>query len=298
MFKNFIKKIKSYLSNDKIIQDVLLNQGKILTEIFRDREVNALTDIEWKVFSQWGEDGIIQFIIKEIEIKHKTFIEFGVENFTESNCRYLMMSCDWQGFVIDGDENNINSLKQEEYFWKYDLQAHCEFIDKDNINDLLKLSGFDSDLGLLSVDLDGNDYHVLKNISEYNPRIIISEFNPIFGVDRAITVPYDAAFRRSDKHYSNLYFGSSIKAIKILLHELGYTLIGTGRFGGNAFFVKKDLLTPTLRSLSENPINFNANFRESRDENGNLNYLRGEERYEAIKGLPVLNIETNKIEEL
>ncbi|MFT6287111.1 MAG: hypothetical protein ACJA09_001864 [Alcanivorax sp.] len=293
-----LKKIRQYLTNQQATETLLLNQGKILEELYSVKDARALSDYEWKVFSQWGEDGIIQFLIREVEIKNKTFVEFGVEDFFESNCRYLLMSSDWQGFVIDGSTVNIQRLQSSSFYWKYDLQSLAAFIDKENINELLKKSDFDRDLGILSVDVDGNDYHILKAIKVFDSRIIISEFNPYFGKDRAITVPYDPSFYRTEKNHSNLYFGASIKALKFGLQEKGYTLVGTGMMGGNAYFVRNDLMTDKLSMLSNNAISFNGYCRESRDINGNLNYLRGEKRLEAIKGLPVINVLTGMEEKI
>ena len=292
IFTNTLNKIRSIKQIQNATDTLLLSQGKILEELYSTKNTNKLSDYEWKIFSQWGEDGIIQFLIREVKIKNRTFVEFGVEDFFESNCRYLLMSSDWQGFVIDGSSKNILRLKNSYFYWKHDLQSLAAFVDKENINKLLSQSNFDRDLGILSIDLDGNDYHILKTINVFEPRIIISEFNPYFGTNRAISVPYDPEFYRIDKHYSGLYFGASIKAIKHLLEEKGYTLVGTGITGGNAYFVRNDLMTEKLSKLAKNSLNFNGHCRESRDIDGNLNFLRGEDRLNEIKGLPVLNVLT------
>jgi len=290
----FLKKL-NFLN---YLERILLNQGKILSNFNRDKKFDKLSDYEFKIFSKWGEDGIIDFLVKEIPIKNKTFIEFGVEDFSESNCRFLLMNSDWSGFVIDGSKINIQKLKCSNYFWKYNLEVLCAFIDKENINELLKKSNFDSDLGILSIDIDGNDYHVLKNINYFKPRIIICEFNPIFGTDKKITIPYDPKFYRTKKHYSNLYWGVSINALIFLLNKWEYTLIGTGMLGSNAYFVKNSLLTDHLRTMAKKPFNFNFNFRESRDQNGNLNFLTKEKRMKEIESTEVLNVETNLIEKV
>ncbi|MDU8945547.1 hypothetical protein [Ovoidimarina sediminis] len=295
---NMLKKVRPYLQDEKVAETILMNQGKILEELYSTKKAGNLSDYEWRVFSQWGEDGIIQFLIREVEIQNKTFVEFGVEDFFESNCRYLLMSSDWQGFVIDGSGENMLRLKNSYFYWKHDLQSVAAFVDKENINELLSQSNFDRDLGILSIDIDGNDYHILKAINVFEPRIIISEFNPYFGTDRAISVPYDPGFYRTEKHHSNLYFGASIKAIEHVLSEKGYTLVGTGMTGNNAYFVRNDLITDKLSQLTRNTINFNGFCRESRDKDGKLNFLRGEDRLNEIKGLPVLNVLTGTEETL
>jgi len=296
--KLIIKKVFQHLQNKKDLETILINQGKILSTLNSQKNATKLSDYEWKIFSQWGEDGIIDFLVSEVSIVNKTFIEFGVENFSESNCRYLLMKSDWNGFVIDSSQKNIKKLKNSYYFWKYDLQALVAFIDINNINELLIKSGFERDLGILSIDIDGNDYHILNKIDCFDPRIIICEFNPLFGNDRKITVPYDPKFYRTRKHYSNLYWGASINALRSLLTKQDYTLVGTGMQGGNAYFIKNSLMTDHLRILAKNPFCFNFNWRESRDINGNLNFLRAELRYKEIKGMNVLNVETGNLEKL
>jgi hypothetical protein len=301
MFKKIFSifyKILFFLRNISYLENILLNQGKILSNLNHNKSFTALSDYEFKIFSQWGEDGIIDFLVGEVSINNKTFIEFGVEDFSESNCRFLLMNRDWNGFVIDSSRKNIELLKNSNYFWKYNLNALCTFVDKDNINKLLIESNFDSDLGILSIDIDGNDYHILNNINFFNPRIIICEFNPIFGIDRKITVPYDPKFSRTNKHYSNLYWGTSINALIFLLTKRDYTLIGTGMLGCNAYFVKNSLLTAHLKILARNPFCFNFNFRESRDKKGNLNFLTIKQSIKEIENMEVLNVETGNIEKI
>lgn len=280
------------------MEHVLINQGKILKEINRQSDYDVLSDYEWSVFSQWGEDGIIQFLVNNVDIKNRCFIEFGVQDFKESNCRFLMMDSDWSGFIIDASEVNIEKIKRSYYYWRYDLQAIHAFIDVDNINALLEKSGFENDLGILSIDIDGVDYHILKAIHSFSPRILICEFNPVFGVKRSITVPYRNDFNRSAAHFSNLYFGASLPAFNDLMKGRGYTLIGTGKMGGNAFFVRNDLLNDRLRQLAKNPINFNANFRESRDRFGNLTFLSQDEALQLLDGQVVINTVSQEIEPL
>jgi hypothetical protein len=250
------------------------------------------------VFSQWGEDGIIQHLCKCVEIENRTFVEFGVESFVEANCRFLLMKDNWSGFVIDGSERNIRSLKHSYFFWRFGLQAVDAFITRENINKLLERSGFDEDLGILSIDLDGNDYYVLEAITGFKPRILICEYNAVFGDTRKISVPYDPAFQRTKGHYSNLYFGASLAALTHLAGRRGYSLVGTNRAGVNAFYVRNDLLTPKLQALSSVDAYSPSLARESRDRDGNLTYVGGDDRLKLIRGLPVFNVETNAAETL
>lgn len=101
-----------------------------------------INDHAYKVYSQWKEDGIIQYLINNIEIKNKTFIEFGVENYTEANTRFLLVNNNWAGLVIDGSQKNIDYIKKDNIYWRHNLKAECAFITAENINDLFSSNGF------------------------------------------------------------------------------------------------------------------------------------------------------------
>lgn len=281
---------------EPIADDMKILLATSILEIHRQRRSRNIQDYELKVFSQWGEDGIIQKLINSVDIVNRTFIEFGVEDFSELNCRFLMTYNNWSGFVIDGSRDRIRRLKSAYYFWRYELRALASFITRENINGLLAQSGLDHDLGILSVDLDGVDYYVLEAIAAYRPRILITEYNAVFGPTRAITVPYTADFYRRNAHHSDLYFGASLSALAYLAKKKGYTLVGTCSAGVNAFFVRSDLMTDALQALSPEEAYTASKFRESRDQAGNLSYLDGADRLKAIAGLAVVNVETGALE--
>jgi hypothetical protein len=259
----------------------------------------CFNDYEFKIFSQWGDDGLIQYLIKNIKIENEIFIEFGVEDYSESNTRFLMMNNNWKGFVMDGSEENMNRLQNQRWYWKYSLKNKSAFITKENINELLAETGF-SNVGLLHIDLDGNDAHILEvlDLSKLNPSIIIMEYNAVFGKERAISVPYDKDFVRTIKHYSNLYFGASLPALTFIANNKGYALIGCTLAGNNAYFVRKDLLNEKIKEKTIGEAYVLSKSRESRNKDYSLSYLDGEERYEIIKGMNVINVKTKEIEKL
>ena len=273
--------------------------GTLLSNQQYDLQSKNINDYEFKIFSQHGDDGIIQYLIKHLDIPNKTFIEFGVEDFSESNTRFLMMNNNWSGFVIDGSKENVNRLKSYPWYWKYDIRCEAAFIDRENINLILKKSGFEN-IGILNIDLDGNDYYILKEIdfTTLNPAILILEYNSIFGNERSISIPYDKNFSRTHAHYSNLFFGASLPALYHQATTKGYVLVGCTLSGNNAFFVRKDLMNEKIEKKSLQNAFIDSKFRESRDHNYKLSYLRGEQRLAAIKGMKVYNVITNQLEEL
>jgi len=299
--KALMLEMKSALQNiwriTERLDEIKINQGLMLSALNEARKSTDLADYEFKVFSQWGEDGIIQYLSKAIEIKHRTFIEFGVESFMEANCRFLLVKDNWSGYVIDGSSSNIGILKNSYFYWKYQIEAVDAFVTKDNINDLLVKSCFDEDVGILSIDIDGNDYFILEAINSFRPRILICEYNAVFGA-RKISVPYEPDFCRARKHYSNLYWGASLAAITFLANRKGYSLVGTNSSSCNAFFVRNDLLNEKVKVLTAEQAFFPSTIRQSRDKQGNLSYLAGADRLKAIRGLRVVNVETEALEEL
>ncbi len=278
-------------------ETALLALGAMLSKQQWLMNSNNINDYEFKIFSQFGDDGIIQYLIKNIAIENEIFIEFGVENYLESNTRFLMMNNNWTGFVMDASEAAMKSLQNQNWYWKYNLTQKAIFIDKDNINELLANTGF-SNIGLLHIDLDGNDYHIFNEIdlSKLNPSIIILEYNSVFGKERPITIPYDKNFNRTKAHYSNLYFGASLPALNFAASKKGYSLIGCNLAGNNAYFIRKDLLNEKIKEISVEQGFRDNKFRESRNKDYTFSYLAGKERLEIIKSLEVLNVVTNKKE--
>lgn len=271
-------------------KNLFLN-AKLLTNEIYDRRLQSLEEAEFQVFSQFGEDGIIQWLIHNVDISDRTFVEFGVEDYTEANTRFLLMNNNWTGLVMDGSKESVDRIKGWELFWKYDLTAVEAFITRENINQLITDAGFQGDIGILSIDLDGNDWWILNAVTCVSPRILICEYNNIFGAEKRVTVPYDAQFVRTEKHYSNLYWGCSIGAFCGWAQENGYYYMGSNSAGNNAFFVRKDCIKPDRIPEKAN-VFVESRYRESRDQAGNLTYLRENDRLKCIKSMELFEIET------
>jgi hypothetical protein len=274
----------------------LMALGALLCKQQRNQQGQhqKLSDYEFKIFSQFGEDGIIQYLIKNVELKKETFIEFGVENYEEANTRFLLMQNNWSGFVIDSSEKNIDSIKNSELCWRHDLKFKMGFITAENINDLIREQGIEGEIGLLSIDIDGNDYWVWEKIDVVDPVIVIVEYNSVFGKDAKITVPYDPKFERHKQHYSGLYWGASLGAFDHLAEKKGYAFVGSNSAGNNAFFVRKDRLG-TIKAIAASEGYVESKFRDSRNKDGELDFASGSDRYEKIRGLKVFDVVENKM---
>ncbi len=252
-----------------------------------------LSDAEFRVFSQWGEDGIIQYLLRRVKIADRSFVEFGVENYQEANTRFLLLNDNWRGLVLDGSADYIASIKADSISWRHDLTAVQAFVDAENINTLIGGNGFSGEIGLLSIDIDGNDYWVWKAITVVQPTIVVVEFNSVFGSRRAVTVPYQRDFFRTRAHHSNLYFGASLPALVELGRQKGYAFVGCTSAGNDAFFVRRDRLGGA-REVSVEEGYVASRFRESRDAQGRLTYLSGPARLDAIRDMPLVDVTTGE----
>ncbi len=276
------------------IEEAKLLAAKALAMQIAEKGVLAdIRDAEFKVFSQFGEDGILEYLIRQIGIPQdkQSFVEFGVESYRESNTRFLLMNRNWRGLIIDGSSDHMDGVNKSALAWRHDLTAVSAFVDCENINQLLTHSGFSGEIGLLSVDIDGNDYWVWERIEVVNPIIVVAEYNSVFGPSLPITVPYDPLFVRSKAHYSHLYWGASIAALNVLAERKGYSLVGSNSAGNNAFFVRNDHLGGLLKCGPEDAW-VESRFRESRNAAGGLTYLNGDARILEIESLDVIDVRT------
>jgi hypothetical protein len=192
---------------------------------------------------------------------------------------------------MDASEENVRRIRQDALSWQYNLKARQAFVTAENIDRLLADEGLAGDIGLLSIDIDGNDYWVWEAITGVSPAIVVIEYNARFGPARAVTVPYDVNFAREKAHYSMIYYGASLRALWLLGRRKGYALAGCNAAGNNAFFVRKDLLPGSLPGRKPEEAFVPARFREARDERGDMALLGPEQEAEILRGLPLVDVE-------
>ena len=106
------KRFQSVIGCDsELLERNMLLQKKMLSDQRLESRIKDLQNAEFRVFSQWGEDGILDWIFSRIPDINKSFVEFGVQNYRESNTRCLLMAEKWRGLVIDGAINNIENIR-------------------------------------------------------------------------------------------------------------------------------------------------------------------------------------------
>ena len=193
--------------------------------------------------------------------------------------------------IIDAGTAHRRFLEDSRLAWRTTIDAVTAFIDRDNVNDVIRGGGVSGEIGLLSIDIDGNDYWVLDAIDCVSPQILVTEYNSLFGPERAVTVPYDPGFVRGQKHYSHLYWGASLAAMARAADAKGLALVGGNRAGNNAFFVRRDAArrhSGATAAACWRP----AQFRESRGPGGELTFLSDDtEKLRLLRDLPLVELD-------
>ncbi len=265
--------------------------GRIETR--QSRDAADFRDAEFRVYSQWGEDGIIQHLIRRIPGIDPSFVEFGVEDYRESNTRFLLVNNNWRGLILDAAAAQLDTVRKSKMYWQQSLTAVTAFITRDNINQLISEAGFRGELGILSVDIDGNDYWVWKAIDCVRPAIVVAEYNAVLGCDLPLTIPYDPSFDRTTAHFSHIYYGASLTALHALGEQKGYALVASNSAGNNAFFVRRDLIG-SWKPAAPADVFVTPRFREARNPDGSLGFLDLRAARELIQDLPLVNVATGQ----
>jgi hypothetical protein len=276
---------------ERAVEDMKILLGR-QTARSRPESPASWREVEFRVFSQFGDDGIVDYLAERIRPVER-FVELGVGDYTESNTRFLLVNRQWRGFVCDGNTRLMNRLRQDAVSWQFGLTAVDRFITKGNVNALVEEHGFGGEIGLLSIDLDGNDWYIWEALTAITPAIVVMEYNAVFGETTPVSVPYDDGFRRFAQEPSGLYWGVSLPALQVLAARKGYAFVGCNSAGNNAYFVRTDLVDRLPPPLRQGRF-VDARFRDSRAADGALSHLAGPARLAAIGHLPVVDVTTGR----
>jgi hypothetical protein len=291
------KKIYSFLRN--IIQTSNAQTKFMLGSIYLNKAkknydlVKNLQEVEYKIFSQTGEDGIIDFLLTKSNILNCKFVEIGVGDYSEANTRYIYEKSFSEGLIVDIESNLKEKISKNINLWKGLLHIENIEIDSENINNVLEKYNLNGDLDLFSIDIDGIDYWVVENLRPQISKLFVMEYNPTFGHSLEITIPKIKNFNRFKLHYSGCYYGSSLKAILRLMDRKGYDFLGTNKLNFNAFFALKNIsykfenLKKNLNSLEDYSL---IKIRDSKNKDGELDFLDKKERLMQMKNLEVIDV--------
>jgi len=228
-------------TNMTVDQISLTNQYRLMKRILKPKEMPTFSDVGFSSTSQFEEDGILLYIFSLIESTNRRVVEICAGSGNESMAANLIVNHGWDGLLFDGEKDNVK--KGKEYFaqfkstrFKPPKYIHA-WITRDNINQLIAENGFAGSIDLLSLDIDGIDYYLLKQIDVIHPRVIVCETHNIIPDNLSLTIPYSPDFNHLVGYHPD-FMGASALAMQKLLKKKGYRLIGANRYGFNAFFMK------------------------------------------------------------
>ena len=236
MIDELRQQVKRYFLLQRI--SVALAKAGVLQALRQIDEANPLT-WEFSAFSQNNEDGIIDYLTRRIQHPNRYFIEVGASNGVENNTTWLGIARKYSGLLIEGDEQSCKAL---DLLLRLGLCIGVNyrqlFVTKDSSHRIMELALWPNP-DVFSLDIDGNDYHVVKSLLEtgLRPKIFIVEFNSVYGPSKRMTIPYREEFAAATTGASSLYYGASISAWRTLFDQHKYKFITVDSNGVNAFFV-------------------------------------------------------------
>lgn len=223
----YLKSISDKKITLKQLPDLFVKSSEY-QQIQQKKDEFDINFFEKKIYSQNGEDGILEFIFDAIGTTNKFFVEIGVEENFECNTK-LLQEKGWDGIMIDGNANSPLIKK--------------EFVTAENINDILKKYSVPSSFDLFSLDVDYNTYWVWKAIDNFHPRVLVIEYNATISIDKSLAVKYVPL----GKWDGTNYFGASLLALNKFGNSKGYTLVGCDSMGVNAFFIKNEFVEDKIK---------------------------------------------------
>lgn len=205
----------------------------------------SLSEVGFKAFSQTDEDGILLYIFSIIGTVNRKSVEVCAGNGIECNTANLIINHGWHGLLVDGNETLV---KQGQDFYRTNPHTYVypprfvhAWITRGTINRTIKENGFEGEIDLLSIDMDGVDYWIWEAIEAIEPRVVVVEYQDIIGPEKSLTVPYSDNFNAYE-HPTTLgmpnFCGASLPAFTKLARTKGYRLVGCNRCGINAFFIR------------------------------------------------------------
>ena len=287
-------KIKNFLNFNK------RQLGQIQIELVKKNydQITNIREAELKVFSQFGEDGIIDYLIYKLKLNSKIrFIEIGTGDYEEANTRFLCENRICSGLLID-KINDLKFVQKRDFFWKNDLYFCQKTITPSNVSSVINSYGFEKGYNLLSIDIDGNDFWVLKNIELNLADIVVAEYNPLFGPNLSLSIPQNDNFDRNK--FNKIFYGASLTAMIELMDSKEFMFVGANSACNNAFFVnknKKESLTNLKIEELKDYTNFT--FRELKENNYKGNQISS--LIEKIENFEIYDLKkqtTYKIKEI
>jgi hypothetical protein len=209
-------------------------------------------DTGFRIFSQFDEDGIALFLLALAGDGPRTLVDLGSgDGVNASNSANLILNFGFHGLLVEADPEL--AARARAFFARHpDSKARppvtvASFLTRENVNEIVETAGFNGEIDLLSIDVDGNDYWIWRALDRIKPRLVITETHPEYGLDDYV-MPYEPGFVWSDAP-PELRHGASTPAMVRLAQQLGYRLVAANLYGFNLFFARKDI-APQLPEIT------------------------------------------------
>jgi hypothetical protein len=240
-----------------------INQTSQMQLMMRYREMRAgdsqkpqfLSDVGFRSQSQDSIDGLLLYVFSLIGTTNRHSVEMCAGDGLECNTANLIIHHGWSGLLFDGNEALLQRGRKFYAQSPDTLLAQptlvSAWITAENVNDLIQQNGFEGEVDLFSLDMDGMDWWVWKALTVIQPRVVVVEYQDCWGPDAAVTVPYKSDFvAKFDEYGIPAFSGASLNAFVKLAKQKGYRLVGCERLGYNAVFVRNDITEPLLPEVS------------------------------------------------
>jgi hypothetical protein len=196
-----------------------------------------LTVLSKGVYSQGAEEGMLERIFELAPPRRRFCVEFGAsDGLRNSNTAKLLRERGWQGVLIEASDYRFGKLLTH-YRDAANVRLVQASVQPDDVERIFDEAGVPSDLDLLSIDIDGNDYWVWRAIERFRPQVVVIEYNPYYAPPERWVMKYD----REHAWDGSTHYGASLESLYWLGREKGYELICCDRQGNNAFFVEREL---------------------------------------------------------
>lgn len=205
----------------------------------------SFRQVGWGLYSQHDEDGILLYLFSRIGVKTYRVVEMCAGNGVECNAANLILNHRWTGLLVDGSLTNVTRARA--FYRRRPETMYCPpdilhaWITRDNVNQLLVEAGYEGEVDLLSLDVDGVDYWLWEAMTAIMPRVVVLEYNHLHGPQVSVTVPYRDDFVAEMTEFGSDYAGASLSAFIKLARRKGYRYVGANTIGTNAFFVRDDI---------------------------------------------------------
>jgi len=255
-----LKKLRNILWDNRSYHriNIALSKGLASREL---RRIDYTKPLSWEFsgFSQNGEDGIIDVLLKSLTKSNRYFLEIGSSDGLENNTSWLLVAEKYSGLMLEGDMTLVERANRTVTPYSIGAWSHQIFVSKKNVEKIRALS-LELLPDLMSLDIDGNDYYIAEALFSvgFRPKIFVVEYNSVYGPKRKMTIKYSDDFSYSKSHSSLLYYGASISAWRALFEMHGYQFVTVDSHGVNAFFVDPEYFKEEFLSQI-NPVDFVEN---------------------------------------